>query len=213
MFSIFKIYKNIYLAICFVAYSFFGFSQGNTSTIKAQLALGINNPSSGGFVRDFESKPVNSPSINLGVQYMFKPKLGAKLDFGYNRFSNLNNTPEFKVNYTRLNLQLVFDANEVFNFSSQRLGAYPHIGPGLSMIKPLGDYTQNNLSFLNGMAGIEFHYGMSETLSLFVDTSYIVGFGKEFNPVSEGYGSFNGNLLTINFGLSISLSGCYFCEQ
>ena len=61
------------------------------------------------------------------------------------------------------------------------------------------------------MGGIEFHYGISDKLSVYVDTSYIFGFGKDFNPISDGFGSFNGDLLTITFGASISLSGCYYC--
>lgn len=211
MTSNFKINKNIFFSFIFVCSSFFSFSQ-DTSTVKAQFALGINSPSANGFVSGFESKSVNFPSINLGVQYMFKKQFGAKLDFGYNRFSNLNNTPEFKVNYTRLNAQLVYDATRIFGFLSQHIGTFVHAGPGFTTIKPLGNYTQNNISVLNTMAGIEFHYGVSDTLSVYLDTSYVLGFGKDFNPVSDGFGSFNGNILTITIGASISLSGCQYCD-
>lgn len=195
-----------------MSFSFWGFSQGDTSTVKAQFALGVNSPSGNGFVSDFESESINFPSINLGVQYMFKRKLGAKLDFGYNRFANLNNTPEFKINYTRINAQLVYNASSVFSFLPQRMGAFVHAGPGYTTIKPLGNYTQNDTSFLNTMAGIEFHYGVSDKLSVYLDASYILGFEKDFNPVSDGFGSFNGNILTITFGASISLSGCQYCD-
>lgn len=191
-------------------YSVSCFSQGDTSTVKAQFALGINSPSASGFVNDFEANTINFPTINLGLQYMFKPKLGAKLDFGYNRFSNTDSSPEFKINYSRINLQLVLDASSVVSFSN-RLGAFLHAGPGYSMIKPLGNYGGNKISYLNGMAGVEFHYGISDKLSIYLDTSYIFGFSKAFNPVSSGIGSFNGDLLTITFGASISLSGCYYC--
>jgi len=212
MTSNFKIYKNIFLTVFFLGFSFFGFSQDNTSTVKAQFALGVNSPSVNGFVDDFEAKLINFPSINLGVQYMFKRQLGAKLDFGFNRFSNLNNTPEFKVNYTRLNVQLVYDASRIFSFLPQRVGSFIHVGPGFSTIKPLGNYTQNDTSFLNAMAGMEFHYGVSDKLSVYLDASYILGFGKDFNPVSDGFGSFNGNILTITIGAAISLSGCQYCD-
>jgi hypothetical protein len=142
---------------------------------------------------------------------MFMQKLGVKLDLGYNRFSNLDNTPEFKVNYTRINAQLVYDLSRIINLN--RVGTFIHAGPGFSIIKPLGNYTQNNLSYLNTMAGMEFHYGVSDKLSVYLDASYILGFGKDFNPVSDGFGSFNGNLLTVTIGASISLSGCYYCEN
>ncbi|WP_034045800.1 outer membrane beta-barrel protein [Wocania ichthyoenteri] len=205
-------FKPILFSILFTSFSFFVFSQSDTNTIKAQFALGVNSPSANGFVANFEAKSVNFPSINLGIQYMFKPKLGAKLDFGYNRFSNLNNTPEFKINYTRLNAQLVYNATSVFGFLPQRIATFVHAGPGLTTIKPLGNYTQNDTSFLNAMAGIEFHYGVSDKLSVYFDASYILGFGKDFNSISDGFGSFNGNLLTLTIGASISLSGCQYCD-
>ncbi|WP_341216069.1 outer membrane beta-barrel protein [uncultured Wocania sp.] len=205
-------FKPILFSILFTSFSFFVFSQSDTNTIKAQFALGVNSPSANGFVANFEAKSVNFPSINLGIQYMFKPKLGAKLDFGYNRFSNLNNTPEFKINYTRLNAQLVYNATSVFSFLPQRIATFVHAGPGLTTIKPLGNYTQNDTSFLNAMVGVEFHYGISDKLSAYFDASYILGFSKDFNPISDGFGSFNGNLLTLTIGASISLSGCQYCD-
>ncbi|MGC1204804.1 MAG: cell envelope biogenesis protein OmpA, partial [Flavobacteriaceae bacterium] len=142
-------------------------------------------------------------------QYMFKPMLGAKLDFGFNRFSDTGNSPEFKVNYTRFNAQLVYNLSNII--PSNRIGTFIHAGPGISMISPLGNYVENNVSFLNAMGGIEFHYGVSDKLSVYLDTSYILGFGKDFDPILDGFGSFNGNLLTVTIGASISLSGCYFC--
>lgn len=212
MTSYFKWNTDFVLVFALCLYGFLGFSQNDTSTFKAQFALGVNSPSSDGFVSDFEAKSVNFPSINLGLQYMFKSPFGAKLDFGYNRFSNLDDTPEFKVNYTRINAQLVYDTYNLFGALPQNMGVFIHAGPGFSMVKPLGDYPENNTSFFNAMAGMEFHYGISDTLSIYLDTSYILGFGKDFNPVSDGFGSFNGNLLTISIGASISLSGCYYCN-
>ena len=206
----FKLNTHFWFALAFLFYGFSGFSQRDTSSIKAQFALGINSPSSLGFVDDFEANSINFPTINLGLQYMFKRQLGAKLDFGFNRFSNLDNTPEFKVNYSRINVQLVMDASVIVSFSS-KMGAFIHAGPGFSMIKPLGNYGENKTSYLNTMGGIEFHYGISDKLSIYLDTSYIMGFSKDFDPVSNGFGSFNGDLLTITFGASISLSGCYYC--
>jgi len=213
MTSYLKTYKHTFLIIIFTTYSLISFSQGDTSSIKAQFALGVNSPSSNGFVSNFEGKSINFPSINLGLQYMFKPMIGAKLDFGYNRFSNEDSSSEFKVNYTRLNMQLVYNATNIFSFLPSRVGTFVHAGTGFSMIKPLGNYTQNNTSYINVMAGIEFYYGISDKLSVFVDTSYIKGFSKDFDPITEGYGSFNGDLLTIAVGASISLSGCYYCEN
>lgn len=204
--------KKIMLIFAVGSCSFFARSQGDNSTIKAQFAFGFNSPSSSGFVGEFKSNSINLPTVNLGLQYMFSKRLGTKLDLGYNRFSNTNDTPEFKTNYTRINGQVVYDLSRILSFSN-RIGTFVHAGPGISILKLLGNYGQNKTTYLNGMGGIEFHYGVSDILSIFLDTSYIIGFGKDFNPVSEGYGSFNGNLLTVTIGASISLSGCYYCSD
>ncbi|OBQ51666.1 cell envelope biogenesis protein OmpA [Tamlana sp. s12] len=187
-------------------------AQGETSTFKLQFATGVNTPMSNGFVSDFEAKPINFPTINLGLQYMFSQDFGAKLDLGYIRFSNKNESPAFKTNYTRLNLQLVYDATHIIRFS-QRMATFLHAGPGFSMIRPLDIYGENKLNYLNAMGGIEFHYAINDVLSIYLDGSYIFGFSKDYNQVTDGYGAFNGDILTVTIGASISLSGCYFCND
>lgn len=187
-------------------------AQRDTQQLKAQVAVGVNMPSIDGFVEDFEPKPVNLPTVNLGVQYMFNYTVGAKVDFGFNRFVNEDNTPEFKVNYTRLNAQAVFDASQTMDFLPARLAPVFHAGPGYSWVKSLGDYPDNELAFFNVMAGMELHYDIKNTISIFVDGSYIMGFADEFDPVTDGYGSFNGDLFTVTLGVSFSLSGCYYCD-
>ncbi|WP_298900640.1 outer membrane beta-barrel protein [uncultured Psychroserpens sp.] len=187
-------------------------AQRDTNKWKAQIAIGLNSPSQSGFVDGFQAKSVNFPTVNLGIQRMFKPQLGAKLDFGFNRFSNDDNSIEFKTNYTRLNVQAVYDPTESMSFLPQRMGLVAHAGPGYSFVKPLGNFGGNKTSFFNVMAGLEFHYGLTKRMSLYADTSYILGFGKDFDPVTDGFGSFNGNLFTVTFGMTFSISGCQYCD-
>jgi hypothetical protein len=189
------------------------FAQRETNKWKAQLALGVNSPSQSGFVDGFQGKSFNFPTVNLGIQSMFQKQLGAKLDFGFNRITNEDSSIEFKLNYSRINAQLVFDPTYSLDFLPQRMGVVFHAGPGYSFVKPLGNYSDNNTSFFNVMGGLEIHFGLAERASLFVDTSYILGFGKDFDPITEGYGSFNGDLLTISFGITFSLSGCQYCND
>lgn len=204
--------KHYSIIIIAVFYLTTASSQIETSKWKALIAVGFNSPSQDGLVNPFEANSINFPTINLGVQHMFTPQLGAKLDFGYNRFVNADNTPEFKTNYTRINAQFVYDATRDFTFLPFGTGLVFHVGPGYSMIKPLGDYGDNKTSFLNAMGGMEFHVGLSKTVSAFVDGSYILGFGDTFDPITEGFGSFNGNMLTVTVGVAVSLSGCYTCN-
>jgi hypothetical protein len=188
------------------------YAQRDTNKWKAQISLGVNSPSQSGFVEGFQAKSVNFPTVNLGIQHMFKPQFGAKLDFGFNRFSSDGNSIEFKTNYTRINAQFVYDPTESIPFLPQRIGLVAHAGPGYSFVKPLGNFGANKISFFNVMAGLEIHYGITQMMSAFVDTSYILGFGKDFDPIAEGFGSFNGNLLTVSFGLTFSISGCQYCD-
>jgi hypothetical protein len=188
------------------------FSQQETSKWKALFAVGLNSPSQTGLIQPFEAKSTNFPTINLGVQHMFKPQLGVKVDFGYNRFSNTDNTPDFKINYTRINAQIVYDATKNIPFLPTEMGLILHAGPGYTMIKPLNIYRENKNAYLNAMAGIEFHYGISRAVSLFVDGSYLFGFAGAFDPITEGAGSFNGDLFTVTFGASVSISGCRTCN-
>ena len=192
--------------------TFSGFSQSETSTWKAQIAFGINSPSQNAFVSTFEAKPINFPTISLGIQRMFSRTLGAKLDFGYNRITHAKNSPEFKVNYSRVNAQVVYDPTNILTFLPRKFAVIAHAGPGYTFVKPLGDYVDNKTSFLNVMAGLEFHYGVTESVSAYLDTSYIYAFSSDYKNNIDGFGTYNGNLLTVSIGISISLSGCYYCE-
>ncbi len=187
--------------------------QAETSKWKALVAFGVNNPIDDNDNDNFYSKNINFPTINLGVQRMFTRTLGAKVDYSFNRAKNADGSSEFKLNYSRVNAQLVYDTYQIFNFMPQRMNLVGHMGPGLSFTKPLSPYTDNTYTFLNVMAGIELHYGISEGVSIYGDVSYIMGLSnkQKYDPAIDGF-SFNGDLLTISVGVAVSLSGCYYCE-
>ncbi len=205
-------HQVLLFSLCLMSFTNFG--QSETSKWKAQIAFGFNYPDVDGFVDGFEAKPVNFPTINLGVQHMFTQSMGAKLDYGYNRFSNADDSAEFKTNYARINAQFVYDATYDFRFLPPSIGMVGHIGPGISFIKPLGGYGDNKHSFFNALAGVEIHYRIAKTVSAYVDGSYIFSFSgeKKYDPISDGYGTFNNNLFNITLGITVSLSGCQYCD-
>ena len=214
MTSNFNKYKTAFVVIVFILMSSIGYTQVETSKWKLQLAFGFNYPNVDGFVSGFEAKPINFPTINLGLQHMFTKTIGAKFDYGYNRFSNADDSAEFKTNYSRINVQLVYDGTRTFGFLPERIGLVGHAGPGFTIVKPLGNFGDNKESYLNAIAGIEVHYNVSETFSVYTDFSYVLSFSgdKIYDPISEGYGTFNGNLFAVTLGVSVSLSGCYYCD-
>ncbi|MFD2551150.1 cell envelope biogenesis protein OmpA [Bizionia sediminis] len=188
------------------------YAQSEASRWKAQFLLGVNSPNASGFVPGFEGETLNFPTIQLGVQRMFKPQYGVKLDYGFNRLNHASDAPYFKINYSRINAQFVYDLSPVATFLPASVGLVAHAGPGFSMVKPLSGFSENNTAFVNAMAGLEAHYTLSRTLSVLIDVAYVYGFSSDFKPVSSGFGSFNGNLFTATVGLSVSLSGCYYCD-
>lgn len=196
------------------------FGQLKVEKWKLQVALGVNNPIDNDDPA-FYSQYVNFPSINLGVQRMFYRNWGAKLDLGYNRSSNGGGSEPFKLNYTRINAQAVYDFKDVFTFLPDPIGIVGHAGPGVSITKPMVDnnaninYNYANLSatYLNMLAGVEVHYRLSKTLSVFVDGSYALALSsKNKSDVnSKGQFSFNGDLIYASIGVSISLDTCNYC--
>lgn len=211
---IFNKIKTGLITTCIMLISLQIYAQADTNEWKMHLAFGFNKPLSSEQNEGYSSKNVNFPTINLGVQHMFSRSLGAKLDFGYNRSSNDDNSPEFKLNYSRVNAQLVYDLTNDLSFMiPQGFALVSHLGPGMSFTKPLANYAENKHTFLNGMAGLELHYGISETLSVYGDVSYVLALSQKdkYNPAVDGF-SFNGNLLTATLGVSVSLSGCRYCD-
>lgn len=177
-------YKYAFLLVSFLLLSSLGFSQDDKSKWKLQVAFGVNSPNKDGFVSGFEAKPLNFPSITLGVQHMFSRTLGAKLDYGYYRFSHADNSLEFKINYSRINAQIVYDGTMDLDFLPMGIGLIGHAGPGYTIINPLGSFGDNQHSYLNVMVGIEIHYIASDTFTVFTDFSYILGLSgdKTYDP-------------------------------
>ena len=186
----------------------------DTSKWKALFALGLNYPTVDGFVETTYARPVNFPTVNLGVQHMFKRTYGVKLDYGFNRFKNDNDSPEFKINYSRINVQFVFDPTDYIGFLPPRIRAIVHAGPGLAFVKPLGDLGDNKQTYLNLLGGVEFHYAINEKVSVYTDVAYAYGLTslENYDPVISGLGAFNGSVFNLTFGLAVSLSGCQFCD-
>ncbi|MGB1268992.1 MAG: outer membrane beta-barrel protein [Flavobacteriaceae bacterium] len=188
-------------------------------TLTIDLGLGVNSPSDD-FVTPYEAKPINGLTVDAGIRYMFKKKLGVKADMGFNRYGNGGDSPEFKANFTRVNLQAYYNVwDHLYNFQiplPERLGIFLHAGPGMSFLKPLSEPHLNNTSSnFNVIAGLALHYGISDRVSVFIDGSNIFNMGQE--TAYEGTvlaDKINSTMLNVTFGVSISInSDCYFCEK
>jgi len=188
-------------------------------TLTIDLGLGLNVPSDD-FGMTYDAKPINGLTVDAGIRYMFKKKLGAKLDLGYNRYGEGGDSPEFKVNFTRVNVQAYYNVwDHLYDLHlrlPERIGVFLHAGPGMSFIKPLSEpYINNNSSNFNLIAGAAIHYGVTDKVSVFVDASNIFNMGQKINYEGSVIPEpINASMLNITFGVSISInSDCYFCEQ
>ena len=181
---------------------------------RAFVGVGINYPQLAGLVDGAYTPPVNFPTVNLGIQHMFKPMFGVRLDYGFNRFASDEGSPEFKVNYSRVNAQLLIDPTRYFGFLEPNFKLILHGGPGYSISKPLGRLVRNEQSYLNFTFGAELHYILSETVSVFLDGSYIYGFTDldDYDPVLDGLGAFNSGVANVTVGISFSLVNCRSCN-
>ena len=204
----YKLFLGLLVIMCFKT-----FSQRATEQWKGQVALGINNPIDNGENDGYYTKYINIPSVNLGLQHMFSESLGAKLDVGFNRSRNADSSLEFKLNYTRINAQMVFNSKDLLSFLPEHIWLVAHAGPGVSFTNPLGDFANNKYTYLNGLAGVELHYRLSRELSIYGDVSYALSLSnkEKYNLNVDGF-SFNGDLIYATFGLSFSLSGCGYCN-
>ena len=207
--------KSNLLIFLFVLITSFSYGQRSVAKWKLQLALGPNHGFASGFTEEAYGQRLNFPTVNIGLQHFFSNQFGAKLDVGFNRLKSGPNLPEFKTNYTRINAQLVYDPSFDIGFLPERVRIVLHAGPGISFTKPLGNLKANKLTFLNAMAGGELHYGISQGLSIYGGGAFVFSFsGKDLTTLQQsGYGAFNGTLIYATIGISVSLSGCYYCDQ
>ena len=202
-------------AICITIFCFatiIAFSQDRTDKWRLQFALGINNPIDDGKNDGYYTKYVNFPSVNLGIQHMFSDLLGTKLDYGFNRSVNDSGSKPFKLNYSRVNLQLVYDASQELHFLPERLKIVAHSGPGFSFTQPLGIDSENKYTYLNWLIGLEAHYKVSRALALYTDVAFAYSLSSKdkYNSAIDGF-SFNGNLVYASVGISVALGGCNYC--
>ena len=140
-------YKKLLLSLLCLSVMFLSFAQKDTDKFRLQFAVGVNNPIDNGENDGYFSKSLNLPTVNLGLQYMFKPNLGAKLDFGFNRSKNADGSLEFKLNYSRVNAQIVYDFSSAIGFLPESMSILAHAGPGISFTKPLANASENKYTF------------------------------------------------------------------
>ncbi len=213
MLVIIKKYNIFIISFIFLCGLLTTFAQNDTDTFRMKLALGLHNPIDDGENDGYYSKRFNFPTVDFGFQYLFSRRTGAKLDFGFNRAVSATTSSIFKLNYSRINMQIVYDFTNFLDIFPVNLYGQVHFGPGISFTKPLANDSDNTYTFLNILIGTEISYTITKRFALICDLSFaksMVGKDKYSNEV-DGY-SFKGDLIYTTFGFTVALSGCQYCK-
>ncbi|MFN3942611.1 MAG: OmpA family protein [Flavobacterium sp.] len=184
----------------------------NYNRWSVDLNGGLSKPSNP-FNSSFRTNTFGNVHGDLGVRYMFNPKFGIKLDFGYDQFE-VENLPNYEGKIMRSNVQGIVNLGRLLNFESftQTFNAQLHSGFGWSGFTSNGfNGTDNMANFIVGLTG---QVKITNRIALNADFSYIglVRQNKTFDgndtqngfPVTE-LRAFNGDMYNATIGLSIYL--------
>lgn len=173
-----------------------------------ELNGGVNKPSrtlsSGYFTKTF-----NLFHADLGVRYMFNPKFGMKLDFGYDKFEDGNSSAPFESTYLRTSLQGVVNIGRVLNFETwtNTFGLLAHGGFGASQLTSKNGF-QGEDYMGNGILGLTGQIKLNNSIVLTGDITGIAN-GKQQNNF-DGMGqvttsAIDGIVMNASVGLTFYL--------
>jgi len=155
------------------------------------------------------SNETPSPWVGeFGVRYMFNNKFGLKADFGYNSFTNKDNSLDFDSKYYRVDLQAVANLGRIMNFETwtNTFGLLGHAGFGIGELK--SDNFSGKDRVGNFIAGVTGQIRLSNRIALTGDFSTILNSSQDHTfdgaYVAENRG-FSGLIFNGTVGLNVYL--------
>lgn len=172
-----------------------------------ELNGGVNK-TTGAMTSGFYTATPNLFHADLGVRYMFNPKFGLKLDFGYDKLKEGKESFAFDSNYFRTDLQGVINLGRVLNFETwtNRIGLLGHAGFGVSMLTSDGFNGEDYMA--NGIAGLTTQVRLSNSVALTADFTGIINGNQTYNfdGMSQTTAkAFNGSIFNASLGLTFYL--------
>lgn len=141
---------------------------------SVELAGGFNKPTRS-MTAGYRTAVVSPYVADLGVRYMFNNKFGMKADFGYNSFTQGDNSKNFDTKYYRVDLQGVANLGRIMSFETwtKTIGLLGHAGVGLSFLeKENPTYSKDRMG--NLMAGITGQIKLSDRIALTGDFTTLI---------------------------------------
>lgn len=191
-------------------------ASGQINKFSVDLNVGSTHPFSA-LSTDYHNNYFSLLHTDAGVRYMFREKLGVKLDFGMDRFKNDNfgtysESLVFQTLYFRSGIQAVVNVGKILQYSdwTKRIGLLVHSGLGYAVA--LGDTTPNAVGnpgfsdrMFNFIIGFTPQLKLGDRFALHGDVSLVSNFSQQYNfdfkaPASSRYG------LIAN----ISIGGSYY---
>lgn len=169
---------------------------------------GVNKPTRTMTAGHYTST-LNPFHADLGVRYMFNPKFGLKLDFGYDKFKEHDDSAPFESTYLRTSLQGVVNLGRVLSFEdwTDTFGLLAHGGVGVSQLT--SDEGFDGEDYMgNGILGLTGQVKLSNSIVLTGDLTGIVNGKQNHNFDGNGTvttGAFDGVLLNASVGFTFYL--------
>ena len=190
--------------------------QNNTNTIEKapydkwslELNGGVNKPTRT-LTPGYSTSTLNPFHADLGVRYMFNPKFGLKLDFGYDQFQERDDTAEFESRQIRTSLQGVINIGRALNFETwtNTFGLLAHGGVGVSQLTSDNGFDGEDYMG-HGILGLTGQIRLSNSVALTGDLTGLVNGRQNHNfdgMSTTSTGSFDGVLLNASVGLTFYL--------
>ncbi|WDO12050.1 OmpA family protein [Flavobacterium sp. WW92] len=169
---------------------------------------GVNKPTRT-MTDGYYTSTLNLFHADLGVRYMFNPKFGLKLDFGYDKFQEHDDSAPFESTYLRTSLQGVVNLGRVLNFEdwTDTFGLLAHGGFGASQLTSKDGFDGEDYMG-HGILGLTGQIKLSNSIVLTGDLTGIVNGKQNYNFDGQGNtttGAFDGTLLNASVGFTFYL--------
>ena len=175
---------------------------------SVELNGGVNKPTRT-MTPGYQTATLNPFHGDLGVRYMFSPKFGVKLDFGYDQFQERDNTSPFDSRAIRTSLQGVVNIGRALNFETwtNTIGILAHGGFGVAQLSSDSGFSGKDYVG-QGILGLTGQIKLSNRVALTGDLTGIVNAKQNWNFDGMGRtttGAFDGVLLNASVGLTFYL--------
>lgn len=173
-----------------------------------ELNGGVNKPMRA-MTAGYSTATLNPFHVDLGARYMFNPKFGLKLDFGYDKFQERDNTAPFESRQIRTSLQGVVNLGRTLNFETwtNTIGLLAHGGLGVSQLTSESGFDGEDYTG-HGIIGLTGQIKLSKSVALTGDLSGLVYGRQNWNFDGMGAaqtGSLDGVTLNASVGLTFYL--------